>query len=130
MAALASPSMTMSDTTETQNEFPAGGGTVRLTAATGADIYYTTDGSTPTQSSTQYSSAIQVTAQTTIKAIAIDAYGSSEVSTNTYTVAAAKIVVVTSAATTMSLGDTGLTSIPLESGISTPLKFTTSFLQA
>ena len=116
MAALAAPSMTMSDTTETQNEFPAGGGTVSLSAATGATIYYTTDGSTPTDQNTQYTGVIAVTSTMTIKAIAIDAYGSSEVSTNTYTVAVAKIVVVTDAATTMSLGDTGLTAIPLVSG--------------
>lgn len=85
MAALASPTMTMSDTTGTANQFPDGGGTVALSAPAGT-IYYTTDGSTPTSSSTQYSQPIQVTSAMTIKAIAVDQYGSSSVTENAYTV--------------------------------------------
>ncbi len=69
---------------------PAGGAftssiTVSLSAESGAKIYYTTDGSTPTASSTQYGSALTFTASTTLKAIAVKGGKSSEVGTFTYT---------------------------------------------
>jgi hypothetical protein len=51
------------------------------------DIFYTTDGSTPTVSSTKYTgTAIAVTSSMTIKAIAKDNYGTSEVATAAYEV--------------------------------------------
>ena len=54
---------------------------------TGATIYYTTDGSEPTSSSTTYSSAISVGETTTIKAIAVkDGMTDSEVASATYTI--------------------------------------------
>ncbi len=53
-------------------------------ATTGADIYYTTDGTTPDANSTLYTSAISVSTTTTIKAIAYYAGANSTVATATY----------------------------------------------
>src|SRR5579863_7387193 len=59
-------------------------------ATTGATIFYTTDGSTPTTSSTVYSAAIAVSATATLNAIATaPGFSSSAVATGTYTIQAA-----------------------------------------
>ena len=55
-------------------------------STSGATIYYTTNGSTPTASSTVYSSAISISETTTLKAIAIKDGTSSNVATATYTI--------------------------------------------
>jgi Legume lectin domain/Chitobiase/beta-hexosaminidase C-terminal domain len=57
------------------------------TPTPGASIHYTTDGSTPTASSTLYSKAITVSATQTIKALAVaSGYSNSSISAGTYTI--------------------------------------------
>lgn len=64
--------------------------TVSITSTDfGATIYYTTNGTTPTTSSTPYTGPIGVSASETIKAIAVLGAASSPVSTATYTINAA-----------------------------------------
>ena len=72
---------------------PAGGSyataqTVTITdATTGANIYYTTDGSTPSASSTLYTAPVTVTASETISAIAVaSGYSNSGIASATYNI--------------------------------------------
>src|SRR5207237_10824446 len=59
-------------------------------ATSGATIYYTTDGSTPTTASTLYTGAISVTRSLTIKAMAAaSGMANSDVASATYTIQAA-----------------------------------------
>jgi RHS repeat-associated protein len=60
--------------------------TVTITSAGATSIYYTTDGSTPTTSSTAYSSPITVSATTTLGAIGVNTGGPSPVTSVTYTI--------------------------------------------
>lgn len=56
-----------------------------MTAKSGASIYYTTDGSTPTANSTQYTNAFTLAENKTIKAIAIKNGSSSSVASASFT---------------------------------------------
>ena len=58
---------------------------VTITAAEGATIYYTNDGSTPTSASTAYTEKLTLSATTTIKAIAVKGGITSEVASKTFT---------------------------------------------
>ena len=58
---------------------------VTMSGPDGAEIHYTTDGSTPTSESTLYSEAFSLNATTTVKAIAIKDGVSSEVTSKTFT---------------------------------------------
>ena len=58
---------------------------VTITAAEGASIYYTNDGTTPTSESTAYSEALTLEATTTIKAIAVKGGITSDIASKTFT---------------------------------------------
>jgi Chitobiase/beta-hexosaminidase C-terminal domain len=66
----------------------AGVQTITITDSTPSAVYYTTDGSTPTTSSTRYSGAISLSASATIRAIAIAGPLSSAVASGVYTIGA------------------------------------------
>src|SRR5574344_1746488 len=66
---------------------------VTITCSTeGAKIYYTTDGSDPTASSTAYTAAISVTRPMTLKVIAVkDGMNNSAVASASYTISSGNI---------------------------------------
>lgn len=86
-------------------------GTVTISGDSGATIYYTTDGTTPTTSSTKYSSAFSVPSGTTVKAIAVRYGKTSSVSSQTYTASSV-------AAPTISISTAGVVTLSGASGAS------------
>ena len=58
---------------------------VTMTSEDGASIFYTTDGSTPSEESTEYTAAIELDATTTVKAIAVKGTNVSPVASKTFT---------------------------------------------
>ena len=87
--------------------------TVTLSAAAGATIYYTTNGNTPTNASSEYSTPLNITATTTVKAIAVKDGLTTGVVSKTYTKAAAYAVTFgtpSNGTITVKHGDTTLSS--------------------
>jgi hypothetical protein len=81
--------------------FPAPGAYTSTTSVTLSDgdssamIYYTTDGSTPSASSTRYTEAIPLSISATVRAIAINGSLNSAVTSGYYTISAPPAMVVT-----------------------------------
>jgi hypothetical protein len=81
-------------------------------AITGATIYYTTDGSTPTTGSVRYTGAISVSSTETLKAIAsAGSYSMSNVATASYAIPPDFTISVSPASITVASGKSGTTTV-------------------
>ena len=91
----------------------AAGQTVTLSAAAGATIYYTLDGSQPTLASSQYTGAISVGASTTIAAMAVQSGSlTSTVATGAYTISST--TQITYVQSNYATPQTAQTSVPVK----------------
>ena len=82
-----------------------GANTITITSDNGAEIYYTTNGDTPTDSSTLYRAPVVLTENTTLKAIAVKNGLFSDVSTGEYYVRKAETPVIYYPSTNVKPGD-------------------------
>jgi N-acetylneuraminic acid mutarotase len=106
--------------------------TVTISDATaGATIYYTTNGTTPTTSSTNYTAAIPVATTETIQAIAVaSGYTTSGVASATYTIPPNFSVAAAPASLTVTAGNSGTTTVTIapEGGFNAAVSFACSGL--
>jgi hypothetical protein len=66
---------------------------VTITSSGATHIYYTTNGTTPTTASTLYSGPVSIATTTTLRAIGVNAAGSSPITSGTYTIKTAPPII-------------------------------------